>query len=137
MEEQIKPVMLLVSEGLQSLGYSPTDSLVLTHFLLYPKDVTAQQIERTTWLRQPQVSLSINSLIDKKHIVKSSVIPGAIGRAVTTYDLRGNPDQACEKIRDAILNEMDLKMKMINKLEVLIHVGANEDVLGDIQNSPP
>ncbi len=127
MESQIEPVVAQIAEGLGSLGYSPTDSLVLTYFLLYPKDVTSQQVERATWLRQPQVSLSINSLLDKKWIRKSAQIPSGVGRAVITYDLVCAPDQMCDRLRDAVLNELDLKMRSVNKLENLLKDGASSN----------
>lgn len=121
MEKQVNPALENIAGNLGALGYSPTDSLVLAYFLLNPKDVTAQQVERATWLRQPQVSLSITSLMDKKWIKRSSQTPVPIGRAITNYDLRCTPEQLCDRLRDAILTDMDVKMTTVNKLDMMIH----------------
>lgn len=126
-EERIEPVVTQIAEGLQALGYSPSDALVLTYFLLYPKEVTSHKLERATWLRQPQVSLSINSLLDKKLIKKSVEIKGPIGRATATYELRCTPDQLCDRLRDSILNEIDLKMKIVNKMGNILKIGEIPD----------
>lgn len=135
MEREIDPILTRIAEGLQSLGYSPTDALVFSCFLLHPTDLTSQQVERITWLRQPQVSLSINSLIDKKVVKRSSTISKPIGRSITTYELNGTPDKICDRLEDSIFNEIDLKMRITARLKVLIHDVGNEEVPGNIQDN--
>lgn len=121
MESEIDPIITKMAENLGALGYSPTDSLVLSYFLLHPDNVTSQDIERATWLRQPQVSLSITSLRDKKWIKKLSVTPVPIGHPVVNYSLICTPDELCNRIRDAILNEMELKITTLGKVGYIIH----------------
>lgn len=120
MEERIAPVIESIANHLGALGYSPTDSLVLSYFLLHPKDVTSLDIERATWLRQPQVSLSITSLKDKKLIIQASQTPGPIGRAIINYDLRCTPEELCSHLRDAIINELEIRITMLDKMGSLI-----------------
>lgn len=129
MEERVAPVISNIADSLGALGYSPTDSLVLAYFLLHPSDVTSRDVERATWLRQPQVSLSISSLVDKKWIKKTSETSVPVGHPIMNYALRCNPEELCGRLRDAILNEMELKITMLDKVGHLIH--NPDEVLSD------
>lgn len=130
-DEKIDPIIETLGQTLGSLGYSPTDSLVLAYFMLNAdQEFTQRDVERATWLRQPQVSLSINSLIDKKWLMLTSTSPPPDnhGRPISKYSVKMKPSIICDRMRDSILNEMDLKMRSVNKLDVILHASQNETI---------
>lgn len=133
MEKQIEPVILAIASNLGELGYNYVDSLVLSAFLVSSDEMTAAQVERITWLRQPQVSIAISYLINQKVIIRSSEISMAVGRPVGKYKIRESTSELLDKMRADTLEIASNKMRSIEQVEAILN--GNEKIPGDIPDN--
>ena len=105
-----------VSELLEKCGFIKTTSLVLSYLIdNQGTPSSAFSIERKTMLRQPQVSLSLSYLKEKKWVAISEgvVEEGKAGRPEKLYRLT-NPEKIFESI------EKDLQKEIAEKQDILI-----------------
>jgi len=97
-------------EYLMMLGYAPSVAKVIIYFLLHD-EAMSKDIEYTTQLRQPQVSVALNKLI-KKGVLKQEAMKGkgqGKGHPYIQYTRIMSPEQ----IVDMLESEVEEKIKKL------------------------
>lgn len=122
-----------IASEIESLGYCHIDALVLSTLLISSDDMTSHEIERRTWLRQPQVSISLSHLIDQKMVIRSATKPCTVGRPLKLYRVN-RPSVVLNNIKNKIMDETTEKMRTIEKIEMMLN--GNETIPGDISDNP-
>jgi predicted transcriptional regulator len=108
-----------VSDLLERCGFSKTTSLVLSYFIdNQGTPNSAFSVERKTMLRQPQVSLSLGYLKERKWISVSEGVNegGKAGRPEKLYQLT-NPAKIFETIEKDLQKEIAEKHDILAKLK--------------------
>jgi predicted transcriptional regulator len=133
MEKQFETIIERIASKLEQLGYYHADALVLSALLISSDDMTSHEIERRTWLRQPQVSISLSHLIDQKMVIQSATKPLTVGRPLKLYRVN-RPSVVLNNIKNKIMDEATEKMRTIEKIEMILN--GNEKIPGDISDNP-
>ena len=110
---------LLFMLGLESLGMKRTLACVIT-FLKDQKERSSMDIETATGLRQPEVSIAMQTLRERNWLTEHEIKSSGKGRPLKIYALRANIDAIinyceAEKSREsARFSEAIQKLKELN-----------------------
>ena len=105
-------------ETLKNLGMSRNVATMMA-YLMNVNEASSQDIEISTGLRQPEVSLALKLMHDKSWIsVRSAKKPGK-GRPVKIYSLVAPVDEIINYYEDKIYKESQATILAIKKLKVM------------------
>ena len=105
-------------ETLRNLGMSRNLATALAYFINVD-EVTSREIEMSTGLRQPEVSLAIRLMRKQSWVnVRSEKKPGK-GRPIKIYSLAAPVDVIISYYEDKIYNESQATISAIKKLKVM------------------
>jgi predicted transcriptional regulator len=110
---------LLFMLGLESLGMKRTLACVIT-FLKDQKERSSMDIETATGLRQPEVSIAMQTLRERNWLTEHEIKSSGKGRPLKIYALRATIDEIinyceAEKSREsARFSEAIQKLKELN-----------------------
>jgi predicted transcriptional regulator len=107
----------LIEDILIKLGYSRCVAKVLSYFLENHEGY-ACDIENTKRLRQPEVSLAINELINKKYLDSSTVRVEGKGRPKYFYRLLKSASDVINDIEYQENKDIEHVREMISKLKM-------------------
>lgn len=103
-----------VIEAMKSLGMKEKCARVLEYIMTHP-NTTQYDIERATYLRQPEVSRAVKELVSHDWIKTSENIRKGFGHKVHIYKVSKSPLQLAKEIRDLYNdpNKIERSMKTI------------------------
>jgi predicted transcriptional regulator len=105
-------------EMLRNLGMSRNLATALAYFINVD-EATSREIEMSTGLRQPEVSLAIRLMRKQSWVnVRSEKKPGK-GRPIKIYSLAAPVDVIISYYEDKIYNESQATISAIKKLKVM------------------
>jgi predicted transcriptional regulator len=105
-------------EMLRNLGMSRNIATTLAYFMNVDA-ATSREIEISTGLRQPEVSLAIRLMRNQSWVnVRSEKKPGK-GRPIKIYSLAAPVDVIISYYEDKIYNESQVTISAIKKLKVM------------------
>jgi predicted transcriptional regulator len=78
--------------GLENLGMKRTTAKVIT-FLKDQKEISSRDIEVATGLRQPEVSIAMQTLRERNWLTESDIKSSGKGRPLKIYALRATIDE--------------------------------------------
>lgn len=110
---------LEISGILTDVGLKSNEARVLV-VLFKGYDLTSRQIERIVDLRQPEVSIAINQLIDRKWAQVTSLITEKKGRPVKVYSLSRSVDQIIDQIEEQIEGEYRGQLEIIERVRLMV-----------------
>ena len=106
---------------LQDLGFNRGESMVLSYFLLNnSRDVKAVDIEYATRLRQPEVSVAVNHLIQRGWLTSKTTSTDKRGRPFYLYNIIGDRNTLLYNIRREIQNVIRKLRDDIRRLEEVV-----------------
>ncbi len=105
-------------EMLRNLGMSRNIATALAYFMNVD-EATSREIEISTGLRQPEISLAIRLMRNQSWVsVRSEKKPGK-GRPIKIYSLAAPVDEIISYYEDKIYNESQVTISAIKKLKVM------------------
>jgi predicted transcriptional regulator len=110
---------LEISEILTDVGLKNNEARVLV-VLFKGYDLTSREIERIVDLRQPEVSIAINQLIDRKWAQVTSLITEKKGRPVKVYSLSRSVDTIIDQIEEQIEGEYRGQLDIIERVRSMV-----------------
>jgi len=105
--------------GLLTENYFTEDEAKCLLYIADKEDVESKEIEYTLYLRQPEVSVALNALIEKDIIEKHDENKEGRGRPVKIYNLKKPMDQIINEVVEYIEDEIDELKTKKNQLEEL------------------
>lgn len=116
---QFTDMDLEITEILASVGLKSNEARVLV-VLFKGYDLTSREIERLVDLRQPEVSIAINQLIDRRWAQVSSLITEKKGRPVKVYSLTVSIDTILDQIESQIEGDYRSQMEIIERVRSMV-----------------
>lgn len=110
-----------VIKAFQDLGLSRVESHILM-YLFTAEKVTAKDIEKNADLKQPDVSLGTNALMDRGWIKISSVTKKDKGRPYYRYSLSKPKEYILGEIQGRIEKRIELERRSIQTVHNLLDV---------------
>lgn len=110
---------LEITEILTNVGLKSNEARVLV-VLFKGYDLTSREIERIVDLRQPEVSIAINLLIDRKWAQVSSLITEKKGRPVKVYSLLASIDGILDQIEAQIEGDYRSQLEIIERVRSMV-----------------
>ena len=105
-------------ETLRNLGMARNTATMMA-YLMNVDEASSQEIEISTGLRQPQVSLAIRLMSNQSWVsVRSEKKPGK-GRPIKIYSLAAPVDEIISYYEDKIYKESQATISAIKKLKVM------------------
>jgi|WetSurMetagenome_2_1015567.scaffolds.fasta_scaffold444988_2 predicted transcriptional regulator len=115
-------------ELLVAIGIRRNVSLVLV-FLANTPEATSRDIERGTDLRQPEVSVAMNSLIEKKWIRSAEDRSAHKGRPVKVYSLSRSVSAIMDIIEKEQKEKAKKKLAALQKLRIFVRGNTGKEKL--------
>jgi len=109
---------LLFMLGLESLGMKRTLACVIT-FLKDRKERSARDIETATGLRQPEVSIAMQTLREKNWLTEHEIKSEGKGRPLKIYALRATIDEIIDYCEAEEIRESARFSEAIKRLKEL------------------
>ncbi len=110
---------LEISRILTDVGLKNNEARVLV-VMFKGYDLTSREIERIVDLRQPEVSIAINQLIDRKWAQVTSLITEKKGRPVKVYSLSRSVDSILDQIETQIEGEYRGQLEIIERVRSMV-----------------
>ena len=108
----------ILIKNLSSLGMSRNVAAIMA-YLMNVDEATSRDIEVSTGLRQPEVSLAMRLMHNQSWVsVRSEKKPGK-GRPIKIYSLAAPVDEIISYYEDKIYNESQATISAIKKLKVI------------------
>ncbi len=101
------------------VGLKVNVSRVLVMFLTY-SNINSRDIERYTDLRQPEVSIAINDLVNRRWIEVTKHITVNKGRPIKVYNLSLSPDEIIDQIEGSINKEYNQLKASVERVRELV-----------------
>jgi len=104
-----------LDELLVQFGFSRTFTKVLIYCTQHKDEIIRlHDVERATDLRQPEVSVSMNNLVERKWIKAKTMpaVPGVTGRPGKSYRLVVSAPQIAKRIAEEIHERIDKDTKL-------------------------
>jgi predicted transcriptional regulator len=109
---------LIFIETLKTLGMSRNVATTMT-YLMNVNEASSQEIEISTGLRQPEISLAIRLMHNQSWVnVRSEKKPGK-GRPIQIYALATPVDEIISYFEDKIYKDSQATISTIKKLKVM------------------
>jgi predicted transcriptional regulator len=109
---------LELMQGLESLGMKRTVACVIT-FLKDQKERSAREIETATGLRQPEVSIAMQTLRERNWLTEHEIKNNGKSRSLKFYALRATMDEIINYYEAEKNRESARAMESIQRLKQL------------------
>jgi Predicted transcriptional regulator len=105
-------------EMLRDLGMSRNAATTMA-YLMNVNEASSREIERSTGLRQPEISLSMRFMCDKSWVSMRSEKKSGKGRPMKIYSLAAPVDAIISYYENQIYKESQATISAIKKLKVM------------------
>ncbi|MDD1724763.1 MAG: hypothetical protein LUQ07_06520 [Methanospirillum sp.] len=108
-----------IADLFQDIGLKRNTARVLV-LMISDADITSREIERVADLRQPEVSLALGDLMERKWVRTVRQISESKGRPVKIYHLSRRVDDILDDIKGSFVGECGKKIIDIERVRELV-----------------
>lgn len=108
-----------IAELFLEIGLKRNTARVLV-LMIWDRDITSREIERVADLRQPEVSLALGDLMEKRWVRIVRQITESKGRPVKVYHLSRALDDILDDIKGSFMGECGKKLIDIERVRELV-----------------
>ena len=110
-----------VADLFWDIGLKKNTARVLV-LMLRDADLTSREIERTCDLRQPEVSIALKDLMERRWVRDVRKIMENKGRPVNIYHLIKSLDDILDELKRVIVGDYEKKLQEIERVREMLRV---------------
>ena len=108
-----------IAELFWDIGLKRNSARVLV-LMIRDEDFTSRDMERVCDLRQPEVSIALSDLMERKWVKDVRQVREGKGRPTMIYHLIKSLDDILEELKNAIVGDYEKKVEEIEKVRAML-----------------